>query len=70
MKPSSPASPLKSSTLSSPLHDYLSSKDDPDNDPPSLPPLDIQCAPKWSCDTVDAARPLAGDPIDACRTHS
>ena len=57
-------------TFFTPLQNYASFEEDLDINPPSPPPPVVPRVPKWARDTVDAAGPLAGDPIDACRTHS
>ena len=70
MEPPSLASPSLSSTSSSPLQGYLSSKDDVYfNPPPSTPPLDALRVPKCAPDTIDVAGPMAGDPSDSICTH-
>ena len=70
MDPPSPSSSSLSSTSSTLLQDYASSKEYLDIDPPLPPPQNFFQVPKWAHDTVDAVGPLAGDPTDACRTHS
>ena len=69
MEPPTPTSPSLPSTSSSPLHDYVCSKEDPADDPPSAFSLYIQRVPKWVCDTTNVTRLMTRDPFHSHHTH-
>ena len=55
MEPPSPASPSLPNTSSSPLEDYVSFEEDPNDDPPFPALLDFHQVPKWARAIVDVA---------------